>query len=174
MLHGTRVGLAAVLVLGACQPRPKETGMADTGSAAAAAPAGLSSEDQAGVRQVDTEWAKAATVGNGDAIAALYTSEATLLPPGEPIVTGEAVKKYWVDFANGFSGPTELNTISVEGNGDLAVAVGTYSMTLTPKKAGAKPLAKEEGKYMELLKRQDDGSWKIVHDIWNPNAAPKK
>jgi len=34
-------------------------------------------------------------------------------------------------------------------------------MSLTPKKAGAKPLPTEEGKYIEVLKRQDDGSWKI-------------
>jgi uncharacterized protein (TIGR02246 family) len=174
MLHPTRVGLATLLVLAAaCQPRPKETGMADAESSAPAA-AALSSEDQAAIRQVDTDWAKAATEGNGEAIAALYTSDATLLPPGEPIVKGEAAKKYWVDFGNGFAGPTELNTTSVEGSGDLAVAVGTYRMALTPKKAGAKPLPVDEGKYLEVLKRQDDGSWKIHHDIWNPNAAPKK
>jgi ketosteroid isomerase-like protein len=23
-----------------------------------------------------------------------------------------------------------------------------------------------------VLKRQDDGSWKIVYDIWNQNAPP--
>jgi uncharacterized protein (TIGR02246 family) len=171
MLHGTRVGLAALLVLGAaCQPRAKETGMANTESAAA--PTGLSSEDQAGVRAVDAEWAKAATAGNGDAIAALYAPDATLLPPGEPMVKGEAVKKYWVDFTNGYSGPTELNTHSVEGSGNLAYAVGTYRETLTPKKAGAKPLPTAEGKYLEVLKRQDDGSWKIIYDMWSPNAMP--
>jgi uncharacterized protein (TIGR02246 family) len=174
MLHGTRIGLATLLVLTAsCQPRPKETGMADTESAAAAS-AALSSEDQAAIRQVDSDWAKAATEGNGTAIAALYTSDATLLPPGEPIVKGEAAKKYWVDFGNGFAGPTELNTTSVEGSGNMAIVIGTYRMALTPKKAGAKPLPVDEGKYLEVLKRQDDGSWKIHHDIWNPNAPPKQ
>jgi uncharacterized protein (TIGR02246 family) len=174
MLHGTRVGLSALLVLGAaCQPRSRDTGMAGTGSANAAS-AELSSEDQASVRALDSQWAKAATAGDGQAIAALYTSDATLLPPGEPMVKGEATKKYWVDFANGFAGPTELNTMSVEGRGDLAVAVGTYSMTLTPRKVGAKALPTEEGKYLEVLKRQGDGSWKLVHDMWSPNAPPKK
>jgi uncharacterized protein (TIGR02246 family) len=146
--------------------------MADTGSAAPSA-AALSSEDQAAIRQVDTEWAKAATAGDGEAIAALYTSDATLLPPGEPIVKGEATKKYWVDFGKGFAGPTELNTTSVEGAGDLAIAIGSYRMALTPKKSGAKPLPVDEGKYIEVLKRQDDGSWKIHHDIWNQNPPRK-
>ena len=175
MRLSTPASLAALLIVGAaCQPRPKETGMADSASASAApAAAALSSEDQAAIRRVDEEWAKAATAGDGEAIAALYTSDATLLPPGEPIVKGEATKKYWVDFGSGFAGPTELNTTSVEGSGDLAVAIGNYRMALTPKKAGAKQLPVDEGKYIEVLKRQDDGSWKIHHDIWNQNPTKK-
>lgn len=174
MRHGTPIGLSALLLVGAaCQPAPKETAMAGTESTASTS-AALSSEDQSRIRAVDTDWAKAATAGNGQAIAALYTDDATLLPPGEPIVKGEAAKKYWVEFGKGFSGPTELNTATVEGSGDLAYAVGTYRMALTPKKAGSKPLPVDEGKYIEVLKRQNDGSWKILHDIWNPNAPPKK
>jgi uncharacterized protein (TIGR02246 family) len=174
MRHSTRLGLAALLVVcAACQPRSKtETAMASGSSEAAAA--GLSDEDKASVRAVDADWARAAKAGDGAAIAALYTSDAVLLPPGEPMVKGESAKKYWVDFANGFSGPTELNTMAVEGSGGVASAIGTYKMSLTPRKAGAKPLPTEEGKYLEMLKRQDDGSWKIVYDMWSPNAPPAK
>ena len=64
--------------------------------------------------------------------------------------------------------------MTVEGSGDLATATGTYTMTLTPKKAGAKPLPTEDGKYLEVLKRQDDGSWRLVYDMWNFNAPPPK
>jgi uncharacterized protein (TIGR02246 family) len=179
MSHFTRFGLTACLVLGAaCQPRPKtETAKTETAmvsDASDAATAALSDQDKAAIRAVDTEWARAAKVGNGEAIAALYAPDATLLPPGEEMVKGDAAKKYWVDFANAYSGPTELNTMTVEGGGGVASAIGTYSMTLTPKKAGAKPMPKEEGKYIEVLKRQDDGSWKIIYDIWNPNAPPAK
>ena len=178
MLHSARFGLAALLVLGAaCQARPKtETGMAGPGSdaGAPAAAASLSDQDKASVKAVDEEWARAAKAGDGQAIAALYVADAVLLPPGEPIVKGEAAKKYWVDFGNGYAGPTELNTMTVEGGGDVATAIGTYKMTLTPKKAGAKPLPTDEGKYIEVLKRQEDGSWKIAYDIWNPNAPAKK
>ena len=173
MFHSSRFGLVALLVLGAaCQPRPKtETAMVSAGSDAVAA--SLSDADKVSVRAVDAEWARAASRGSGEAIAALYSPDAVLLPPGEPMVKGEAAKKYWVDFTNGFSGPTELNTLAVEGAGDVATAIGTYKMTLTPKKAGAKPLPVEEGKYLEVLKRQDDGSWKIIYDMWSPNAPPK-
>ena len=174
MFYSSRSGLVALLVLSAaCQSRSKtETAMASAGAEAATAE--LSDQDKASVRAVDADWARAAKAGDGAAIAALYASDAVLLPPGEPMVKGESAKKYWVDFANGFSGPTELNTMAVEGGGGVASAIGTYKMSLTPRKAGAKPLPTEEGKYIEVLKRQDDGSWKIAYDIWNPNAPPAK
>ena len=174
MFHSIRGGLVALLVLGAaCQPRPTtETAMVSAGSEAATA--SLSDADKASVRAVDEAWARAAKAGDGQAIAALYTTDAVLLPPGEPIVKGEAAKKYWVDFGNGYAGPTELNTMTVEGAGDVATAIGTYKMTLTPKKAGAKPLPTDAGKYIEVLKRQEDGLWKIAYDIWNQDPPAKK
>lgn len=167
MSHTTRCGLATLLLLGiACTPAPKTEG-AGIGAGVAA---GLSAQDEASVRAVDAEWARAATAGDGHAIAALYAADATLLPPMEPTLQGEAAKKYWVDFTGGFTGPVELATTRVEGRGDLAYAVGTYRMALTPRKAGAKPLPPEEGKYIEILAKQADGSWKIAYDMWSPNA----
>jgi uncharacterized protein (TIGR02246 family) len=174
MFHSTRLGLAALLVLGiACQPAPK-TESETMGGESATASAGLSAEDEAAVRAVDTAWSRAASAGDGNAIAALYASNATILPPMASVVEGEAAKKYWVDFSNAMSGPAELTTTSVEGRGDLAYSVGTYRMTLTPKKAGAKPLPTEEGKYLTVLKKQADGSWKILYDMWSPNSPPGK
>lgn len=174
MFHSTRFGLTALLVLGtACQPEPKtETETMAGGSVASAAD--LSAEDEAAVRAVDAEWARTVSAGDGNAVGALYASNATLLPPMESMVQGEAAKKYWVDFTNAFSGPAELTTTAVEGRGDLVYSVGTYRMTLTPRKAGAKPLPTEEGKYLEVLKKQADGSWKILYDMWSPNAPPAK
>ena len=163
--------LGALALSVACQPAPKPEAAA-IGVESAAAPAGFSAEDEAAIRAVDVAWAKAATAGDAAALTALYTSDATLMPPGEELV--EAMKKYNAAMTYGFTGPTELSTTAVEGNGDLAYAVGTYRATLTPKKAGAKPLPTEEGKYIEVLSKQADGSWKIVYDMWSQNAPAGK
>jgi uncharacterized protein (TIGR02246 family) len=161
--------LAALALCAACQPAPKtETIEGES----AASPVGLSSQDEAAIRAVDAEWSRAATAGDADALNATYASDATLLPPNEPLAKGEAMKKYNADMTSAFSGPMELRTTFVEGRGDLAYAVGTYRATLTPRKAGAKPLPTEEGKYLEVLKKQADGSWKIVYDMWSANAPP--
>ncbi|MGH7630851.1 MAG: hypothetical protein ACREOF_15990, partial [Gemmatimonadales bacterium] len=74
MFHSTRFGLPALLVLGmACQPAPKtETTTMAGGSMAA--PAALSAEDEAAVRAVSAEWARAASAGDYNAVGALYAS----------------------------------------------------------------------------------------------------
>jgi uncharacterized protein (TIGR02246 family) len=165
--------LTALALSAACQSAPK-TETAAMGGESEVAPPGLSAADETAVRAVDAEWSRAVSAGDGAALTALYASDATLLPPNEPVVKGEAVKKYNADMTASFSGPIEVTTTAVDGRGDLAYAVGMYRATLTPKKAGAKPLPTEEGKYLEVFKKQADGSWKIVYEIWNQNAPPGK
>jgi uncharacterized protein (TIGR02246 family) len=165
--------LTALALCAACQSAPK-TETASIGDNPAVEPAGFSAADEAAVRAVDAEWARAVAAGDANALTAVYASDASLLPPNEPVANGEAMKKYNADMLNSFSGPIELTTTFVEGRGDLAYAVGTYRATLTPKKAGAKPLPTEDGKYLEVLKKQADGSWKIVYDMWSANAPAGK
>ncbi len=184
MFQFTKFGTLALLVVGtACQSAPKaetstktETSTkAETSTVAGRAAPGsarLSAEDEAAIRALDAQWARASSAGDANALASLYASDATVLPPMEPMRQGEAAKKYWIDVTNSFSGPTELTPTAVGGSGDLAYAVGTYRANLTPRKAGAKPLPTEEGKYLEVLRKQADGSWKIISDMWSPNAQP--
>ena len=163
----------ALALSAACDAAPKSD-TASMGAESAAVSAGLSAEDEAAIRAVDVEWARAASAGDANALTAVYAPDATLLPPNEPVVQGEAVKKYNADMTNSFSGPFEITTTAVEGRGDLAYVVGKYRATLTPKKAGAKPLPTEEGKYIEVMKKQPDGSWKIAYEMWSQNAPPGK
>ena len=171
----SRFGSAMLLISAlACQPAPK-TETATLGAASeAAAPAELSAEDEAAVRAVDESWAKAATAGDANAVNALYTADATVLPPGAAGVQGDAAKEFFNGFFNSMAVQVELSTKAVGGRGDLAYATGTYRMTLTLKKPGSKPLPTDEGKYLEVLKKQPDGSWKIAYDIWNSSIPPAK
>jgi ketosteroid isomerase-like protein len=45
---------------------------------------------------------------------------------------------------------------------------------MTPKAAGAKPLPVDNGKYLGVLKKQADGSWKYLFDTWNSDAPPAR
>ncbi|MGH7586286.1 MAG: YybH family protein [Gemmatimonadales bacterium] len=168
-MSGSARFAAALLLLGAaaCQPAAKDDAAT---MGAMAAPAALSAEDEAAVRALDAEWARVAVAGDGNALAALYTADAVVMPPNEPTRRGDAAKQYWIDFANTFTAQAELATEVVEGRGDLAFTSGTWRMTLTPKTAGAKPMPAQEGKYLGVMKKQPDGSWKLAYDIWNVGA----
>jgi len=165
--------LVLLALAAACRPAPRaET--ESMGGASAAAPAGLSAEDEAAVRAADQAWAKAATAGDAAARTAFYAGDAVLMPPGSPALHGsDEIGKFFSGMTGAVSGPFELKTSAVEGRGDLAISTGEYTAKLTPKKAGAKAMPTEEGKYVGVMKKQPDGSWKLIYDIWNSNAAPQ-
>jgi uncharacterized protein (TIGR02246 family) len=166
--------LVLLALAAACRPAPKAETESMGGAPAAAAPAGLSAEDDAAVRAADQAWAKAASAGDAAALTAFYAGDAVLMPPGSPPLHGsEEIGKFFSGMTGAFSGPFELKTTAVEGRGDLAFSTGEYTATLTPKKPGAKPMPAEAGKYVGVMKKQADGSWKLVYDIWNTNSAPK-
>jgi uncharacterized protein (TIGR02246 family) len=166
--------LVLLALAAACRPAPKAETESMGGAPAAAAAAGLSAEDEAAIRAADQAWAKAASSGDAAAITAFYASDGVLLPPGSPALHGtEEIGKFFSGMTGAVSGPFELKTTAVEGRGDLALSTGTYTAKLTPKKAGAKPFPTEEGKYVGVMKKQPDRSWKLIYDIWNTSTAPK-
>ncbi|MCH7939879.1 MAG: nuclear transport factor 2 family protein [Candidatus Marinimicrobia bacterium] len=56
--------------------------------------------------------------------------------------------------------------------GDWAFARGTYTAILTPKAGGE--TIDIDGKYLTILERQVDGSWKIFRDCFNSNVPQKQ
>jgi ketosteroid isomerase-like protein len=67
-----------------------------------------------------------------------------------------------------------LKTAKVEVSGDLAYSQGAYSVMFTDPKT--KKVVAETGRYVEVYKKQADGSWKVLQDINSPEApaAPAK
>jgi uncharacterized protein (TIGR02246 family) len=167
MHHGTRLVLAVFCFAAACRPAPRNES-ASMGGTADVNSAGLSAQDRSALEDLNKKWEQAATAGDANALSALYTSDATVLPENAPAAKGDAVKTYWTGFTKSFSGKAELHTTSMDGQGDLAYVTGTFQ--LTPK-GGSKAI---EGKWVTVNKKQSDGSWKMLVDIWNENAPPTK
>lgn len=93
-----------------------------------------------------------------------YAPDATVLPPNAKTLQGRAAI---TEFMAAFPTMTNFTTtvVTVEGSGDLAFVHGTYHMELdTP--GGP---AVDDGKYIEIWKRQADGGWKVSYDIFNSN-----
>jgi uncharacterized protein (TIGR02246 family) len=119
------------------------------------------------IEAVNAQAMEAMRAGDAAAASALYTDDATVLPPGADMVQGlDAVREYWVaGFAEG-GFTLNLNTVSVDGAGEFAYEIGTWSMPTGEGEGGAV----EQGKYLVVWKRGADGSWKLHADIWNSSS----
>jgi uncharacterized protein (TIGR02246 family) len=136
-------------------------------------PGALSETDLAGIRATDSAFAAAANAGNVDAVVAVYASDGALMPPNLPPQKGRnAIRAFWAGFLNVYTVRFELGSDTIEGRGDLAYNVGHYRFTAVPKGKGDPGVA-DEGKFVEVLKKQSDGSWKYLVDMYSSNLAPQ-
>lgn len=99
-----------------------------------------------------------------------FTDDAVTLAPGLPAATGRENKTLAADhFFGPFNMAMTLENDEVEVMGDWAFMRGHYTLTLTPKAGG--DAIKDRGKYLDLLRRQADDSWKFARLIWNSDQA---
>ena len=134
----------------------------------------LSQADIAKINEVTQMFVKGALSRNWAAVAALYVDDAVLNPPHQPSVKGRTAINAW--FEN-FPPVTafKANNVKVEGRDDLAYVLGTYTMTIVP--PGAPGPVNDSGNYVEIRRKQSDGSWLIAVDIFNsdlPVPQPAK
>ena len=147
---GRITAVAALLAL-ACQP------------ATSAAPAFTDADRQA-IEAQRTVWVTAANANDADALAAVYTEDATLMPPHGRAVTGRLGAKEV--FTAVPIGDVKLTATDVIGGGaDLAVVRGAYSLNAMP--PGAPAAVADTGKFVEVWRKQADGKWLLSWDIWN-------
>jgi len=93
-----------------------------------------------------------------------YAEDARALPPNHATVTGrEAISALFR--SEGAIQEFRLTILALEGRNDLAYVHGAYQMSLTLPGA-AEPVG-DKGKYVEIWKKQRDGSWKVILDVYN-------
>ena len=98
--------------------------------------------------------------------ASVYAPDAHVLPPGTEAVTGDGIRAYWQGFLDmGVTGG-RLESVRFEESDDLAVEEGRYEVL-----NGSEVL--DYGKYVDVSRRQPDGSWKLIIDIFNSSQNPE-
>ncbi|HTS89866.1 MAG TPA: DUF4440 domain-containing protein [Gemmatimonadales bacterium] len=138
----------ALMTVAACQPKP----------------AALSGADLQALHGVTQSFKDHVMAKDWDAVTRLYADSASLLPPNAPAVHGRAaIRGYFAAFP-----PVTAFTLvddTIDGVGDLAYGHGHYVLTL-----GLPGSPVDSGKYLNVLRRQADGSWQYVEDTWNSSA----
>jgi len=128
--------------------------------------------DESALRSADNEWSKTAASKNLEKTVSYYSDEAIVMPPNSPLATGkEAIHTLWKSMidAPGFAVNWKATKVEVARSGELGYVSGTYE--LTENDASGKPMT-DKGKYLEVWKKQADGTWKCVADTFNSDLPP--
>ena len=130
--------------------------------------------EQAAILKIDKEWASAASEGRDiERIVSFWADDATVFPPGFPAVVGkDAIRQYISESFKipGFSVGWESTEVTISPNGDFAYAVGKNHFSFND--SDGNPIT-SYGKVVTVWRKEADGSWKCVIDIWNEEPSPE-
>jgi len=114
------------------------------------------------IEKLNAEWVAAFNKGDAAAVAALYTEDAYVLPPGSAMVKGRAaIEAFWRQAAQQMS-DAKLTTVDVLPLGRSAAReIGTVTL-----KTKSQPPQEVVGKYV-VVWRKIGRDWKLATDIWN-------
>jgi len=125
-----------------------------------------------GIEEACAKYSKAIQEGNIDGVLAVYTDDATAIPPDGEIIKGkQAIEELYKRFFQIGMNEIVFKTIEVGGNGDTAYEIGKTKVRIQPEGQTA---ITDSTKYLVIWKRQADDTWKVHVDIWNfslPMAA---
>jgi uncharacterized protein (TIGR02246 family) len=127
-------------------------------------PVSALAQDRATIQTLNDQFAKAFNTGDIAAVAAHYTEDAVVLPPGAEMVMGRnAILTFWKSSAEQI-GDIKLTAVDVKPLGNnVAREIGTFSL----RTKGAQP-HQVTGKYVVVWEKVGT-DWKLATDIWNTN-----
>ncbi|HEX3417570.1 MAG TPA: SgcJ/EcaC family oxidoreductase [Stellaceae bacterium] len=119
-------------------------------------------QNKATIEKLNDAWTAAFNKGDAAAVAALYTEDAYVLPPGSAMVKGRAaIEAFWRQAAQQMS-DAKLTTVDVLPLGRSAAReIGTVTL-----KTKSQPPQEVVGKYV-VVWRKIGREWKLATDIWN-------
>lgn len=135
-------------------------------SCGSAPSAKLSPAELEAMRQAAKSYATAWLSNDPDRVMAVFVEEPVLSPSGIPFIEGQkAARNFWwpEDAPPMTITAFELAEREAGGSGEHGFVRGTY--TLVFEYGGIRNV--NVGKYLSLLKRMPDGSWRISHHFWN-------
>lgn len=127
-------------------------------------PISATAQDKATIQSLDDQFTRAFNTGDIAAVAAHYTEDATVLPPGAEMVMGRnAILTFWKAAAEQI-GDIKLTAVDVKPLGSTAAReIGTFSL----RTKGTQP-QEITGKYVVVWEKVGT-DWKLATDIWNSN-----
>jgi ketosteroid isomerase-like protein len=108
-------------------------------------------------------WLGSFNGGDIAGLALMYSDDAEILPPDQPIISGhEAIEAFWRTYNPG-QVRLEVTEAESEKLGEYWLREGTYA-AVYPDEGDPRV-----GKFIELWKR-DGKAWTLYRQIWSPNS----
>jgi len=121
--------------------------------------------DTEAVRKADADWSTAMGTKNVDEFMKYFADDGVLMMPNMPAMNGAATIRSSIEpMMPSMSVSWTATNAEVAASGDLAYTTGTYQASMTMPDGTMHP---DNGKYATVWKKQADGSWKVVVDIFN-------
>jgi ketosteroid isomerase-like protein len=120
-------------------------------------------QERTALLQRDRDWSQ--TTKDVDKFMSFFTADASVYPPGAPVISGTAgIRAMFTEMSSapGFSMVWTATKGDVGAAGDVAYTAGTYTFAMGG--------ATEKGKYITVWKK-DGGVWKVQEDIFNADSA---
>jgi len=123
------------------------------------------------LRALDEQWSATAARNDLDGTVAFYADDAVLLPPNAPIATDKkSIRESWA----GLLGPHtavswKWTKVEVAQSGELGYIYGTYKLTIGA--SGNVGAVSDTGKFLEVWKKQSNGTWKCIVDTYNSDLT---
>ena len=126
----------------------------------------FSEKDTKSIAAASHAFSQALVARDVKALATFYTEDGTLYPPGETMVKGRAAIEACL-VALPHLRDFELRILKTEGREDLAYVQGTFTMTVAER--GLAETIQITGYYIEIRRRQTDGTWPIAVQMFTPH-----
>jgi uncharacterized protein (TIGR02246 family) len=113
-----------------------------------------------------------ANTGDLDLFMSVWSDDAIRMGQDIPAVVGkEAVRGFFQPMFEGLDTHITLHGDTEVGvSGDMAYGWGNATLSMTPKGGG--PTTTVDAKWLDVLKKGPDGSWKIYRDSVTNNGLP--
>jgi ketosteroid isomerase-like protein len=91
--------------------------------------------------------------------------------PGQATITGRAaIQAHYEGLFTEMDAEAQIRPEATDVDGALGFDSGTFTNTVTPKAGGE--LMSEEGRYLVILRKEADGSWKVSREFGNRPIPP--
>ena len=119
------------------------------------------------VINVETELVRLINKAAWDSVAAIYATDATIMGPGSPPVTGQkAIASFWHTVSIRGMHTFELQFIDLEQSGDKLIARGKYVMN------SKQDEIIDIGKFMAIYKKEKN-TWRLQTDMFNTSMETR-